>query len=349
MNSSASTQQFIDIAGIKEGIVILNNGSYRLILSTSAINFSLKSEQEQNSLIFQYQGFLNSLHFPIEIVIQSKKLDLNQYLKKITDIKNKQSNELLAIQTEDYIDFVGQLIDMANIMKKSFFVVIGFDPIAIKSSVFDKLFSKKDQPAQLRVSDTEFKRYKSQLLERANIVASGLGAMGLHCVQLTTEEIIELFYKIYNPEVADKERFTDVNTLTSSIVGQKTGKESDQEQEAEQTAEERAIDNSMIVEEKQKQEAQIRQREDEKASAQQINATTPKVAPVNEKVAPVSQGAPQAPSTSNANQVQPANNPPTAPVQTANTPPAPTQGTGQPSQPPVTQPTQPPQSNPPNE
>lgn len=277
----ASTQQFIDIAGIKEGLVILNNGSYRLILSVSAINFSLKSEQEQNSLVFQYQSFLNSLHFPIQIVIQSKKLDLNQYLKKINKLKDQQKNELITIQTEDYIDFVGQLINMANIMKKSFFVIIGFDPIAIKSnSIIDKIF-KKEQPAQLRVSDQEFKRYKEQIMERANVVATGLGGMGLHCVQLSTEEIIELFYKIYNPETADKERFTDANSITSAMVDQKDINDSNStaESNSDEKNGEIVLDNSALVEEKYKQESQIKQREDAKTSEKQIIETSPSETP----------------------------------------------------------------------
>ena len=118
--NAASTQQNIKIAGIKDGIVFLDDGGYRFIMSCSTINFALKSEQEQNSLVFQYQSFLNSLHFPIQIVMQSKKLDLTPYLKKVSDLKDKQTNELIKMQATDYIDFVGNLINVANIMKKNF-------------------------------------------------------------------------------------------------------------------------------------------------------------------------------------------------------------------------------------
>ena len=225
--------------------------------------------------IFQYQSFLNSLHFPIQIVIQSKKLDLNQYLKKVEKIKESQKNELIRLQTEDYIDFVGQLINLANIMKKSFYVVIGFDPIAVKSgSIIDKLF-KKEKPAQLKVSDQDFKHYKEQLTERANVVATGLGGMGLHCVQMTTEEIIELFYKIYNPEIADKERFTDINSITPSMVSQKGS--AVEAKETEESSDEGVIDNSDLVSERNKAEAQAKERENEKAAVTQINSTPGKV------------------------------------------------------------------------
>lgn len=290
-----STQQFIDIAGIKEGLAILNNGSYRLILSVSAINFSLKSEQEQSSLIFQYQSFLNSLHFPIQIVIQSKKLDLNQYLKKVSKLRDSQKNELIAMQTADYIDFVGQLIEMANIMKKSFYVVIGFDPIVIKSGNFlDKIF-KKEQPAQLRVSDQEFKRYKEQIMERANVVASGLGRIGLRCVQLTTEEIIELFYQIYNPEIADKERFSDANDIASAMIDQKSNSSAEQPAQ-ESNNQEEVLDNTALVEEKYKQESQLRQREDAKDAEKQIVRAAP-VAPAAGTAAPVANSQPITPNT----------------------------------------------------
>lgn len=270
MPNQTPTQQFIDIAGIKDGLVILKNGSYRLILSVSAINFSLKSEQEQNALIFQYQSFLNSLHFPIQIVIQSKRLDLNQYLKKVEKLKSTQKNELIALQTEDYIDFVSQLINVANIMKKSFFVVVGFDPTSLKKpSMVDKLF-KKESPGQLRVSDQEFKHHKEQILQHANVVATGLGSLGLHCVQMTTEEIIELFYKIYNPEIADKERFSDVDSITPAMVQKKTAAE--EETQPKNQKEEEVLDNSQLVEERIKQEAQLREREEAKSAERQIKA-----------------------------------------------------------------------------
>lgn len=261
----ASTQQFIEISGIKDGVIILKNGGYRLIMSTSAVNFSLKSEEEQNSLIFQYQSFLNSLHFPIQIVVQSKKLDLTQYLKKVNKEKDKQTNELIKMQTEDYIEFVGQLINVANIMKKTFYVVVSYDPINLKSaSVVDRLFFKKSIQGNVKVSEPEFKRYKEQLLERANIAATGLGGMGLRCVQLTTEEIIELFYKVYNPEVADKEKFSDIKDITSTTVVNKNEVSNNTIASTtnEESEEENIIDNSALVEEQHRQKMQEANTED---------------------------------------------------------------------------------------
>jgi hypothetical protein len=215
-----STQSNIPIAGIKDGVTILKSGQYRMILEIAAINFDLKSEQEKNSLIFQYQSFLNSLHFPIEIVVKSNKLDLSPYLKKIESLIPKQTNELLKIQTQDYVDFVGQLINLANIMKKRFYVVVGYQPLVVSNSILDKIFKKGPGQNHLKISETDFETYSKELRQRAQTVAQGLGGMGLHCRQLNTKEIIEVFYEIYNPEVAGKERLTDPENISSSFVSQ---------------------------------------------------------------------------------------------------------------------------------
>lgn len=287
---SSSTQQFIDIAGIQEGIIILKNGGYRMIFSVSAINFSLKSEEEQNSLIFQYQSFLNSLHFPIQIVMRSKRLDLNPYIKKVSEAKDKQKSELIKMQTEDYVDFISQLINLANIMKKTFYVVVSYDPVSVKGpSVISRIFKKSGEATDLKISASIFKRYKEELMQRASSVASGLGSMGIHSVQLTTEEIIELFYNIYNPGIADKERFTNATDLTSSFVADKSEKPKDAEGKTLENIEgekEQVIDNSGIVEDKHKQEAQVRQMTADNEGERQIVAKEPDLAPQASETAP---------------------------------------------------------------
>lgn len=255
-----ATQQNIDIAGIRDGIIILRDGGYRLILQTSAVNFSLKSEEEQNSIIFQYQSFLNSLHFPIEIVMQSKKLDLTPYLKKIKDKMQKQNNELLRVQMQDYMEFVSKLINIANIMKKSFYVVVPYEPINLKNAtLIDKLFRNKPT-GPVRISESEFESHKDELMQRANVVASGLGGIGLHCTQLSTEQIIEVFYKIYNPEVAGKERVEEANLLTSQVVSMKQNEEQIQSQQqvplSQTQGNEQVIDNSAVVMQAQKSKVQ---------------------------------------------------------------------------------------------
>ncbi|OQA04540.1 MAG: hypothetical protein BWY68_00244 [bacterium ADurb.Bin400] len=270
-----ATQEAINIAGIKDGVVILKNGGYRIIMSVSTVNFALKSEQEQNALIFQYQSFLNSLHFPIEVVMRSARLDLSPYLQKIKGLAKKQDNELLRIQTEDYVDFVGQLINLANIMKKTFYVAVPFQPVTLQGGSFiSKLFNKEKTFTELRITEDEFKRNSEELRQRANVVASGLGGMGLRCVQLTTEEIIELFYQIYNPEIAGKERITEAESLSSPVV-QHISEKRDENKEGENETEEKVIDNSSEVIAHQKEQSMLRQQEMMKEGERQVAMTQP--------------------------------------------------------------------------
>lgn len=274
--SATSTQENIVIAGIKDGIAILKNGEYRLILSVGAVNFDLKSEQEQNALVFQYQSFLNSLHFPIEICIQSKKLDLSPYIGKIKGLAQKQNNELLRIQTEDYAEFVTQLINMANIMKKTFYVVIGYVPINVgQGGILSKLFKKSDT-STVKVSEDTFIEHSKELRQRAETIASGLASMGLHCKQLTTQEVIELFYNIYNPEVAGKERLVSTGDVSSSFVASESEKASDNKSGT--TEEEKVIDNTSMVQAEMARQQQEKKQESEKVSEREIAMSPPQPA-----------------------------------------------------------------------
>lgn len=258
----ASTQDNIPLAGIKDGIVLLKDGSYRLILEVGALNYDLKSEEEQNSLIFRYQGFLNSLHFPIQIVMQSKKLDLTPYISKLKKLATEQKNELIKIQTEDYVDFVEKLINLANIMKKTFYVTVAYTPLNVgKGSFIDKILRRND-PSKLRISEDEFTHHSKELLQRGQTAASGLGSMGLHCRQLVTEEVIELFYGLYNPEIAGKERLTDASNLSSSMISNKKSDEQSAEDAGAAPTESIKIDNADLVKDQakkdQEQEAIVR-------------------------------------------------------------------------------------------
>ena len=243
---AASTQTNIPIAGMKDGILIMRDGQYRIVLEVAAINFELKSEQEQNAIVFQYQSFLNSLHFPIEIVVQSKRLDLSPYLKKIRDLSTKQTNELIKVQTADYVDFVEQLINLANIMKKRFYVVVGLQPLTVSTGFLDKLLKKNEPKAKLRISETDFESYSKDLRQRAQTVAQGLGGLGLHVRQLNTQEVVELFYEVYNPEVAGKERLEDPNDVAGSYVTQLKH----DEQEAEASLQEAGGQNTSLIDNK---------------------------------------------------------------------------------------------------
>jgi type IV secretory pathway VirB4 component len=218
MSSSPSTQDHLPIAGIQDNVVIMTDGSIRVVLKVEPINFELKSENEQNAIIYSYQAFLNSLDAPIQIVIQSKRLDLEQYLVKMQEFEHQQTNELLRIQTEDYIGFVRRLISVANIMAKRFYVVVSHSVVSKSSSLnqITSLFSHK--PSGPLLDQDEFDRLCKEAYNKASIAAGGLGRLGAKARALETQELIELFYGIYNPDVATEERLTDLSTLNSGVI-----------------------------------------------------------------------------------------------------------------------------------
>lgn len=218
-NTLASTQEHMDIAEIKEGIVILKNGSMRMVMLASSINFALKSEEEQNAIVMQYQSFLNSLVFPIQIVMQSRRIDLDRYLTTLSDRLSRETNELIQIQTRDYIEFVRRLITIANIMDKKFYIVVPFSPPNMqRRGLFDKIFNptKITRP---HLGEVEFKAYKEEIAQRANVIISGLATIGVHIAALTTQQIVELYYSTYNAEESTKERLAEVGSLDEPMIG----------------------------------------------------------------------------------------------------------------------------------
>ena len=197
-----STQQFLEIDQIREGLLVLKNRSLRAVMMVSSLNFALKSEEEQSSIISAFQSFLNSLDFSCQIVIQSRKLNITGYLDKIKELEAKQENELLRIQTEEYHDFIQSLVSGGSIMSKSFFVVIPFNLLEAKVVVSPiKLFKSSTNPSPL--TEDEFQRCKSQLWQRMEFVALGLRRCGLQAMPLTTPELIELFWSLHHPKEAE--------------------------------------------------------------------------------------------------------------------------------------------------
>lgn len=213
-----STQAYLDIAAIKDNVVILKDGGLRAVLLASSLNFALKSPQEQEDIVLRYQGFLNGLNFPVQIVLQSRKLDLTDYLAKLTQLAENEQWEQIRVQTTSYVEFMERLISVANIMDKRFYVVVPYDPIGLKQrSFFDKLFNPAKQ-VTLTMTDKEFADYSVQLGERVNLIASGLGSFGVKSAQLNTQQLIELYYATYNPEEAVKQRLTGIEELGSKYL-----------------------------------------------------------------------------------------------------------------------------------
>lgn len=208
-----STQEALKFAEVHNDTIVLKDGNLRQVLLCSSINFALKSEQEQNAIVYAFQNFLNSLNFPIQILMQSKKLDLSNYLAKLTEKANSQTNELLRAQTLDYIDFIKRLINLANIMDKRFYVVV---PYLIPPKI--EPLKNPMQNQSLTLTNEEFETYKKELAQRTQVIEAGLGSIGIRTALLNTQQLIELLYGVYNPEEASKEKLTEAENLTGEIV-----------------------------------------------------------------------------------------------------------------------------------
>ena len=201
---AAATQEFVPVKEVRDGVVILKDGGLRAVLLTSSINFALKSQDEQNSILFQFQNFLNSLEFPVQIAIQSRKLDIRPYIALLEGRYREQVGDLLKIQTREYIEFVKNFTDNANIMTKSFFIVVPYTPPALTTASVGGFFSKRSEQKKSEDAATEFEEHRTQLEQRIAIIEQGLIRTGVRVVQLGTEEIIELYYKIFNPGEQEK-------------------------------------------------------------------------------------------------------------------------------------------------
>ncbi len=196
--AQGSSQQFLEIDQIKQGVVVLRNRSLRGVIMVSSLNFALKSDEEQNAIIYQFQNFLNSLDFSLEIVVQSRRLNITGYLDKLKDLERTQENELLKMQTAEYQKFVRDLIAGGAIMSKTFYVVVPFTLVEIPG-----MGGEKKKGATTGPTEDQFQRAKSQLWQRMEFVALGLRRCGLQCVPLNTSELIELFWSQYHPEEAE--------------------------------------------------------------------------------------------------------------------------------------------------
>jgi hypothetical protein len=198
--SGASTLKYVSIKTIKDGVVVLNNGTLRAVLLVSSVNFDLKSSDEQTAIIGAYQNFLNSLDFPIQIVVNSRKLNITSYTELLKEKAREQRNELLKIQIIEYREFIKNLTEVTNIMSKYFYLVIPFAPVEDETEGMLGRIAKAVNPSQNIVEHEElFETYKNQLWQRVDHVAAALGGTGLHFTTLTTDELIELYYGMYNP------------------------------------------------------------------------------------------------------------------------------------------------------
>lgn len=208
---ASTTQDFLDFEEIKEGTIVLKNRAIRGVLLVSSANFALKSQEEQDATIYQFQSFLNSLDFSLQIVIQSRKLNITGYLDRLKELEQQQTNELLRAQTTAYRKFVESLVEGGSILAKNFFVVVPFTLLETipGAGTSQNIFASKPK-VMGKLTDEEFDRMKTQLWQRMEFVALGLRRMGLHVAPLSSEELVELLWSWYHPEEAEVGYYPEV-------------------------------------------------------------------------------------------------------------------------------------------
>ncbi len=201
------TQDFVPIKEVRDGIVILKDGSLRALLMASSINLALKSNDEQQAIIGQFQNFLNSLEFQVQFFIQSRELDIRPYIALLEERYAKELDDLMKIQIREYITFIKDFTERANIMSKNFFIVVPYDPALInRGGSLGALSSvlPNNNPSTGALTDAQFEQYRTQLEQRVSVIEQGLVRTGVRIVKLGTEEVIELFYKLFNPGELEK-------------------------------------------------------------------------------------------------------------------------------------------------
>lgn len=229
-----STQNMLQIAEIRDGIVIMNDGTFRSVIMVKSINFDLMSQSEQEAVEYSYQGFLNSLYFPVQIFIRSQKVDLQPYIEKLDKIRTEHDNMLLALLMEDYIGYIEALSQQTNIMDKKFYVIIPYTPApngdlsqvdASGKNFFAGLvdmFSTKSE--HITINESTLEKAKTELRNRVQSVLSGLMQCGVKGLPLDTQELIELYYDTYNPDTATRQQLKDFNNLTADVITKGEGR-----------------------------------------------------------------------------------------------------------------------------
>ncbi len=201
-----STQKFLELKEIRNGVLILKNNALRGIMMVSSLNFALKPVEEQNAIIYQFQSFLNSLDFMCQISIQTRRLNMTGYIDKLKELEKGQNNELLRIQTAEYRKFVEDIIGEGSIMTKHFYVVVPYSVVEEKGSVTSKI-KKAAMPV---LKEEDFQRAKDQLWQRMEFLALGLRRCGLNAIPLTTPELVELFWSLHHPQQAEVGYYPEV-------------------------------------------------------------------------------------------------------------------------------------------
>ncbi|OGL22743.1 hypothetical protein A2707_04360 [Candidatus Saccharibacteria bacterium RIFCSPHIGHO2_01_FULL_45_15] len=221
-----TTQNSLLFSELRDNMVVMNDGSFRAVIACKSINFDLMSSKEREGIEYSYQNFLNSLYFPVQILIRSQRVDIGPYIERLTNIRRDQENMLLNVLTDDYIDFIDTVSQEANIMDKSFYVVIPYWPHGdlntVKrgsKSLFGTIFGGGAPKQRAIVVDhAQYEKAKDEIKNHSDAVMSGLFQLGIKCVQLNTKELGELYYNFYNPDTAVREPLGNFESITAMYV-----------------------------------------------------------------------------------------------------------------------------------
>lgn len=221
-----SSQNTLQIAEIRDGIVILNDGSFRAVVMVKSINFDLMSPQEKEAVEYAYQGFLNALYFPVQIFIRTQRVDLEPYIERLDKIRTEHDNMLLSLLMEDYIGYIDDLSQQTNIMDKKFYIVIPFFPFDdIKKALTESknllkglvsLFNKNEE--HIVINEADLEKAKTELRNRVQAVLGGLLDCGIQGLPLDTQELIEIYYDTYNPDTATRQQLKNFDDLSADVV-----------------------------------------------------------------------------------------------------------------------------------
>lgn len=222
-----STQNLLEIAEIRDGIVIMNDGSFRAVVMAKSINFDLMSTPEQEAVEYAYQGFLNSLDFPIQICIRTQRVDIQPYIDRLDKVRSEHDNMLLAMLMDDYISYIENISQQTNIMDKKFYIVIPFynmpgdESRALAQSKnfvtgLMQLFSRKEN--HVVINESLLETAKTELRNRVQGILGALNQAGISGLPLDTQELIELYYDTYNPDTASRQELHNVNDLTADVI-----------------------------------------------------------------------------------------------------------------------------------
>lgn len=209
-----STQKYLDIASIQQDMVLLNDGTVRAVLLVSSINFDLKSEDEQQAIISAYVGFLNTLNHPLQVVIQSRPLNIDEYLERLKAQEKEHTNELLRMQIADYRQFITELLTLEKIMSKKFFVIVPYSEVGNTKKGFTKRIGAIFSTAKIvKLSRKKFEEVSKELDQSCNAIQVGLQSLGLNAQRLDTQALVELYYNSYNPDLFQKQPLENINKL----------------------------------------------------------------------------------------------------------------------------------------